>query len=202
MANVPISAGGQRGQNHAGFQRGAGPGPARTLNQPVESRPRSWLWIRWMLSLAAISLPFSIPALERSDPDDCGCILVAEAYFSSMTEGRPCSVVFGVSSTIPLKGTEEVFSAGGFLRPAGAGIRRPEHSSPVHPELGGDPVKAQRHQRHVWDAFRGAGRRDFLYRRLQEAQVHLHRNTEQLHIERFWTGAGLSGGQIRFQPQV
>lgn len=69
---------------------------------PVESRPRSWLWMRWMLSLAAISLPFSMPALERSEPEDCGCILVAEAYFSNMTDGRPCSVVFGVSSTIPL----------------------------------------------------------------------------------------------------
>lgn len=70
---------------------------------PVESRPRSWLWIRWMLSLAAISLPFSMPALERREPEDWGCILVAEAYFSNMTDGRPCSVVLGVSSTIPLK---------------------------------------------------------------------------------------------------
>lgn len=59
-----------------------------------------------MLSLAAISLPFSMPALERSEPEDCGCILVAEAYFSNMTDGRPCSVVLGVSSTIPLKGAE------------------------------------------------------------------------------------------------
>lgn len=72
-------------------------------NWPVESRPLSWLWIRWTLSLAAISLPFSMPALERREPDDWGCILVAEAYFSNMTEGRPCSVVLGVSSTIPLK---------------------------------------------------------------------------------------------------
>ena len=72
-------------------------------NQPVESRPLSWLWIRWMLSLAAISFPFSMPALERSEPEDCGCIFVAEAYFSKLTDGRPCSKVLGVSSTIPLK---------------------------------------------------------------------------------------------------
>lgn len=52
--------------------------------------------------MAAISLPFSMPALERSEPEDCGCILVAEAYFSKFTEGRPCSAVFGVSSTMPL----------------------------------------------------------------------------------------------------
>lgn len=73
---------------------------------PVESRPRSWLWIRWTLSLAAISLPFSMPALDRREPDDWGCILVADAYFSSITDGRPCSVVLGVSSTIPLEGTK------------------------------------------------------------------------------------------------
>lgn len=61
-----------------------------------------------MLSLAAISLPFSMPALDRSEPEDCGCILVAEAYFSNMTEGLPCSVVLGVSSTIPLKEGERI----------------------------------------------------------------------------------------------
>lgn len=33
---------------------------------------------------------------------------MAEAYFSNMTDGRPCSVVLGVSSTIPLKGSEEM----------------------------------------------------------------------------------------------
>lgn len=32
---------------------------------------------------------------------------MAEAYFSNMTEGRPCSVVLGVSSTIPLKAPAE-----------------------------------------------------------------------------------------------
>lgn len=32
---------------------------------------------------------------------------MAEAYFSNMTEGRPCSVVLGVSSTIPLKAAAE-----------------------------------------------------------------------------------------------
>lgn len=47
---------------------------------------------------------------------------------------------------------------------------------PVHPELGGDPIEAQRHQRHVWDAFSGRGA--FLYGGLQEAKVHLH---TQLH---------------------
>lgn len=49
--------------------------------------------------------------------------------------------------------------------------------SPVHPELGGDPVEAQRHQGHVWDAFGGAGRRAFLHGGLQEAEVDLDRDT-------------------------
>lgn len=95
---VMWKVGGELGKWHKGKHVAA-----VLLIWPVESRPRSWLWIRWMLSLAAISLPFSMPALERREPEDWGCILVAEAYFSNMTDGRPCSVVLGVSSTIPLK---------------------------------------------------------------------------------------------------
>lgn len=63
---------------------------------PDESRPRSWLCMRWMLSLAAISLPFSTPAFERREPLDWGAILEADENFSIITED------FSVSSTIPL----------------------------------------------------------------------------------------------------
>lgn len=111
MANVPTSAEDKAGSEGAV----AAGGRAGPWNRPVESSPRSWLWIRWTFSLAAISLPFSMPALERSDPDDCGCILVADAYFSNMTDGRPCSVAFGVSSTIPLTGTEATGSTAASL---------------------------------------------------------------------------------------
>lgn len=44
---------------------------------------------------------------------------------------------------------------------------------PVHSELGGNPVEAQRHERHVCDALIGAWRWPLLYRSLQEAKVHL-----------------------------
>ncbi len=51
---------------------------------------------------------------------------------------------------------------------------------PVHSELCGDPVEAQRHKRHVCDAFIGARRWPLLYRSLQETKVHLQeRKTKQ-----------------------
>lgn len=49
-----------------------------------------------MLSLAAISLPFSMPALDRREPLDWGAILEADENFSIIADG------FSVSSTIPL----------------------------------------------------------------------------------------------------
>lgn len=174
------------------------------LNWPVESSPRSWLWMRWMLSLAAISLPFSMPALERSEPEDWGCILVAEAYFSSMTDGRPCSVVLGVSSTIPLGGWGRNCSSAdhvwrNILLPKAfsndhiriahihKGIWRAAEVLPVHSELGSDPVKTQSHEGHMRHALIGAWRWPFLHGNLQEAKVHLHEREPEQNKQTKWS---------------
>lgn len=172
---------------------------------PVESRPRSWLCIRWMFSLAAISFPFSMPALERSEPEDWGCIFVAEAYFSNMTDGRPWSVVLGVSSTIPLKwpGRMCVCVAPGIPSTNYTSFtmndpwsqktncitvhtiaHRVVHVIPVHSELSGNLVEAQSHKRHMCDALISAWWWPFLDRSLEEAKIHLQtqkRDTQVKH---------------------
>lgn len=143
-----------------------------------------------MLSLAAISLPFSMPAFERSEPEDWGCILVAEAYFSSMTDGRPCSVVLGVSSTIPLQHRRSygvwwckpkcTYMTSREMCRSGLNV-----ISPVHSELSCNSVETKRHEGHVCDALAGARRRALFHRDLEQAKVHLQ-GRERKENKMYW----------------